>query len=276
MAGRHDPVFQRQMLKLVWLEQRVFCHQDHLANKVTSCSAGRAKRLDTYVMKEVCRTIDMCVKKSMLRGMNAHSPRPRGSKDLWLNAAYELLISGGIDAVKVMPLAKSLNLTRTGFYWFFKDITELHGEMIAMWESKNTDTLVAHCNMGASNICEALFHLMDCWLSPALFDAPLDLAIRNWARNDSELQKRVNHADKQRITAVSDMFARHGFSPEQAEVRGMTVIYTQIGYISMEVKETVEERHARVQQYVELFASMRPEARDVEAFLKRQNTAEIR
>ena len=49
--------------------------------------------------------------------------RQRGSKEIWRNAAYELLISEGIDAVKIMPLAKRLNLTRTGFYWFFEDIS---------------------------------------------------------------------------------------------------------------------------------------------------------
>jgi hypothetical protein len=143
--------------------------------------------------------------------------------------------------------------------------------MIEMWVTKNTGTLVNRCNKEAENICEALFNLMDCWLDPTLFDAPLDLAIRNWARNRAELQKRVNDADRQRIAAVANMFARFGFSPEQAEVRGMTVIYTQIGYISMEVKEAPADRNARVQQYVELFAGTRPQARDVEIFLQRQH-----
>ena len=115
--------------------------------------------------------------------MNAVLPRQRGSKDIWLDAAYELLILEGIDAVKVMPLAKHLNLTRTGFYWFFKDISELHDAMVQRWERNNTDSLIARCNADASNICQALFNLVDCWHDPSLFDAPLDLAIRHWARS---------------------------------------------------------------------------------------------
>jgi AcrR family transcriptional regulator len=205
----------------------------------------------------------------MVQAMNTPSCRQRGSKDLWLNAAYELLISEGIDAVKVMPLAKSLNLTRTGFYWFFEDITELHSAMVHRWESQNTGNLVDRCNLDASNICEALFNLMDCWLDPALFDARLDLAIRNWARVDDDLQRRLNDADSRRIEAVVNMFTRHAFSREQADVRGLTVIYTQIGYISMQVEETNEERLARVQHYVELFAGVRPAARDIKNFLNR-------
>ncbi|MEQ3711372.1 TetR/AcrR family transcriptional regulator [Tateyamaria sp.] len=201
--------------------------------------------------------------------MNATASRQRGSKELWLDAAYELLIAEGVDAVKIMPLAKVLNLSRTGFYWFFEDIAELHGAMVLRWESKNTGTLVQQCDLEAANICEALFNLMDCWLDPTLFDAPLDLAIRNWARVDEDLEQRIREADKQRIAAVTRMFERHGFSYEQAEVLGLTVIYTQIGYISMQVTENASQRLARVQHYVELFASAPPSEKDVKVFLNR-------
>lgn len=194
------------------------------------------------------------------------SSRPRGSKTLWLNAAYDLLIEGGIDAVKVMPLAKRLNLTRTGFYWYFEDISELHRAIIQRWEDQNTGQLVARCQAETANIGESLFHLMDCWLDHTLFDAPLDLAIRNWARFDPALQQRLDQADTRRIKAVSDMFIRHGYSKEQADVRSLTVIYTQIGYISMQVTENRAERLARVPHYVELFASACPAASAVERF----------
>lgn len=204
--------------------------------------------------------------------MNAPT-RQRGSKEIWLNAAYDLLISEGIDAVKIMPLAKRLNLTRTGFYWFFKDIAELHSAMVHLWESKNTGNLIARCNADAANICEALFHLMDCWLDPALFDSQLDLAVRNWARVDPDLQQRVSNADRLRIDAVAAMFTRHGYSREQADVRSLTVIYTQIGYISMHVQETQNERLARVRHYVQLFTGLPPTTQDIDGFLNRYSHA---
>lgn len=212
--------------------------------------------------------IDICVKFVLSRRMTKAN-RPRGSKELWLNAAYDLLIEGGVDAVKVMPLAKRLNLTRTGFYWYFEDISELHRAMIERWESKNTGILVDRCNAEASNICEALFNLMDCWLDPSLFDARLDLAIRNWARVDTDLQQQLSRADASRIQAISNMFSRFGYSNEQAEVRGLTVIYTQIGYISMQVTEHFEERLNRVQHYVELFSGVRPTSDDIDNFVLR-------
>ena len=40
----------------------------------------------------------------------------RGSEDLWIDAAYALLVEAGIDAVKVKPLAERLGMSRTSFY----------------------------------------------------------------------------------------------------------------------------------------------------------------
>ncbi len=44
----------------------------------------------------------------------------RGSSEGWLQAAYDALLDGGVDAVKILPLARQLNLSRTSFYWFFR------------------------------------------------------------------------------------------------------------------------------------------------------------
>ncbi|MFK7762148.1 MAG: TetR/AcrR family transcriptional regulator [Roseobacter sp.] len=201
--------------------------------------------------------------------MNISQSRQRGSKKIWLDAAYRMLIADGIEAVKVMALAKELNLSRTGFYWFFTDLNELHIALIDRWESQNTGNLVGRCTMDASSIGEALFNVMDCWLDTSLFDARLDLAIRNWARIDPDLQQCVADADAIRIAALAKMFSHHGYSAKQAEARSLTVIYTQIGYVSMQIQEVRQERLARVQHYVEVFSGTVPFAQDVDRFLMR-------
>ena len=197
------------------------------------------------------------------------TPRPRGSRELWLDAALDLLVSNGIEAVKIMPLARAVDQTRTGFYWYFKDLAALHDAMIETWEARNTGQIQARCEAPAETITQALFNLMDCWLDPNLFDARLDLAIRNWARNDSALAGRLDAADAARIAAVRAMFLRYGYSPEQAEVRSLTTIYTQVGYISREVEEDPQGRLARVPHYVEMFSGQPPSPADVAAFIAR-------
>ncbi|KUJ77998.1 TetR family transcriptional regulator [Ruegeria marisrubri] len=191
------------------------------------------------------------------------------TESAWLNAAYDLLTESGVEAVKVMTLAKKLGVSRTGFYWHFKDREELLEAMVRRWEEKNTGNLVARTEAYAETIVEAMFNLFDCWLDDDLFDARLDLAIRNWARNDPKLQRRLDNADRVRQEAVTKMFLRFGFKAEQAHVRAMTVMYTQVGYISMQIEENRETRIANMPDYVEVFTGVRPRESDISRFMCR-------
>ena len=80
----------------------------------------------------------------------------RGTPDLWLDAAYDLLVEGGIEAVKVMPLAARLGLSRTSFYWHFPDRETLLSGLVDRWKAKNTGTLVARSELPAATIAEAM------------------------------------------------------------------------------------------------------------------------
>ena len=195
--------------------------------------------------------------------------KPRASEDMWLDAAHEVLCESGVEAVKVMPLAKRLGLTRTGFYWHFKDRDALLEAMITRWEDKNTGNLVARCEAYADTICEAIYNLFDCWQDADLFDSRLDLAVRNWARNDAALQTRVSRADDLRREAITDLFRRFGFDEAQATTRAMTVLYTQVGYISMLIEEDAETRFSRTRDYIEIFTGTRPSEAEERRFRAR-------
>lgn len=193
----------------------------------------------------------------------------RGSEDLWLDAAYAILIKAGVDAVKVMPLAETLGLSRTSFYGHFDSREALLDALVARWKAKNTGNLVAQAEAYSESIAEAIFNLFDCWLNPDLFDARFDFAIRTWALADPPLREVLEAVDQERIDAIAAMFARHGFSEEQARVRAYTVYYTQIGYISMMVAEPVDLRIQRMPLYIEVFAGVVPTEAEVARFSAR-------
>jgi AcrR family transcriptional regulator len=203
------------------------------------------------------------------------TPRQRGSEDIWLKAAYEVLTESGVEAVKIMSLAERLKLTRTGFYWHFKDREALLEAMILRWEKKNTGNLISQTEAYAQSISEAMFNLFDCWFDDTLFDSRLDLAIRNWARNEPNLQIRLDKADNQRSEAITAMFRRFGYSEVQAEVRSMTVVYTQIGYISMQITENWQHRVARTPDYVEVFTGRSPSQSEIDRFKARHREASL-
>lgn len=193
----------------------------------------------------------------------------RGSEELWLDAAYDVLIEAGVDQVKVGPLAKRLGLSRTSFYGHFDSREALLTALIARWEAQNTGNLVARCEAYADTIAEGLFNLFDCWLDPALFDARFDFAIRTWALGDPALRSVLEDSDRARITAIAALFSRFGYDDEQSRVRAYTVYYTQIGYISMMVVETVDQRIQRMPLYIETFTGIRPTEAETARFSSR-------
>lgn len=77
----------------------------------------------------------------------------RGSVNGWLDAAYDALKESGVDAVRVMPLAKRLNLSRTSFYWFYEDREQLLAALLARWRDKNTGGLIGQCESYSGRRC---------------------------------------------------------------------------------------------------------------------------
>jgi len=181
----------------------------------------------------------------------------RGTRELWIQAAYSTLLETGIDAVKVMPLAERMGLSRTSFYGHFSDRKDLLDALIELWQSKNTGNLIKRTEAYAETITEAILNVFDLWLLPDLFDSRLEFAVRNWAHSDMRLAGLLEDADIIRVEALQSMFERFGYDTVHASVRANTVYQTQIGYISMKKdgpSDPLAPRLERMRTYAEIFA----------------------
>ena len=190
----------------------------------------------------------------------------RGSAEVWREAAQAALVEGGIDAVKIQPLAAQLQLSRTSFYWFFKDRQALLDALLMAWEETTTGAIVTAAEAHADTITEAVLTLIAVFLADNTFDARLGFAVRSWAQQDARVMARVNAADAARLEAIRGMFDRHGFDSAEADVRARTIYLVQIGYISMQVQETLPTRLARIPAYVKTYTGQVPSPRDLKRF----------
>lgn len=193
----------------------------------------------------------------------------RGSAEVWLDAAYQMLVESGVDSVKVMPLAARLGLSRTSFYWHFPDREALLAGLIARWQSQNTDSLIARTKAPAATIAEAMLNVTDLWITPALFDSRLEFAIRTWALTDDALTKTLAEVDEVRIQALTAMFETFSYLALEARIRAQTTYLTQVGYISMRTQEPVELRLQRIPDYVLIFTGQAPTEAELAAFRAR-------
>lgn len=193
----------------------------------------------------------------------------RGTPDLWLEAAYALLVEGGVEAVKVMPLAERLGLSRTSFYWHFADREALLAALVDRWKARNTGTLVARCEAPAATITEAMLNLVDCWVDAQLFDSRLEFAMRTWGLTDPAVDRAMTEADATRIAAITALFRRFGYDEIQSDTRARTLYLTQVGYIALRSQESFEVRMGRIPAYVLTFSGVAPTMAEIAAFRAR-------
>lgn len=195
----------------------------------------------------------------------------RGSAEVWLAGAHALLVEGGVEAVKIGPLAARLNLSRTSFYWHFPDREALLAALVARWRARNTAVLQTQVMAPAATITEASLNLIDAWVDPNLFDARAEFALRTWALTDEAVAKALAEEDALRISALADMFQRFGYAPVEADTRARAVYLTQVGYITLRSDEDFATRMQRIPFYVLTFTGVAPSAAEVAAFQARHS-----
>jgi len=195
----------------------------------------------------------------------------RGSQEGWLEAAYDSLLESGIDSVKILPLAKKLNLSRTSFYWFFKDREELLDGLVSRWREKNTGSIVKQSEAYAETLAEAMLNVFDCWLDSRLFDSKFEFAVRSWALQSEEILQEVQEADRTRMDALVSMFKRFGYPEIGADVRARTTYLVQIGYISMQSNESISVRMKRIPEYIAIYTGEAPQQRELDRFFARHS-----
>lgn len=174
-----------------------------------------------------------------------------------------------MDPVKILPLAKKLNLSRTSFYWFFKDREELLAALLSRWRDKNTGSILRQSEAYAETLAEAMLNVFDCWLDPSLFDSKFEFAVRSWALQSDDILAEVRKADAVRMEALSRMFVRFGHPENTADVRARTTYLVQIGYISMQAEEDVAVRMKRIADYIAIYTGEVPQQRELDRFYAR-------
>ncbi|WP_315898824.1 TetR/AcrR family transcriptional regulator [Tateyamaria omphalii] len=184
----------------------------------------------------------------------------------WLNAALSVLKSGGVEAVKVAELASGMKVSRSSFYWYFKDRTDLLNALLDHWEQTNTAAMVVQANAPARTITEACCNIFRCNINTALFDNRLDFAIRDWARRAPRVNAVLKAGDDARLAALTQMFLRFGYPQMEATARARVIYYMQLGYDDANLGETLEERLAMVPGYLVAFTGTEPTEDEIQAF----------
>ena len=157
------------------------------------------------------------------------APPTRTPRAAWIEAGLRALAAGGgPDAVRVDTLAKSLGVTRGGFYGQFKDRGALLEAMLDTWERAATEEVLEQVERRGGDARAKVRRAGALTFSDELL--PIDLAIRDWARHDAGVAVRLRRVDNRRMEYLRQLFGSFCVDEEEIEGRAVLAFALAIGY----------------------------------------------
>lgn len=126
----------------------------------------------------------------------------------WITAAFSALADGGPSKVRVEVLAKTLNVTKGSFYWHFRDRNALLNAMLERWRDGRIEAIKQQTRLDGRTPQTCLRDLLSLYggrSNPR--GMAIELAVRDWARQETRCADAVAAVDRERLACVSALFA---------------------------------------------------------------------
>jgi len=188
--------------------------------------------------------------------VKSRSKRNRATRADWLSAALDSLYEEGPKGLNIQALARRLNISKTSFYWHFKNKAELVDALIDLWRHEFTEIVTQNVQLQSSPPRQRLAKAMEI---VDRFDlGNYDSSFRIWARTEPRVAKAVREANRLRLDFANKAFAELGFSGESLACRSAL----WVGYQSTEryvfPEFSAAKRKALREVRLELLLSDRP------------------
>lgn len=151
---------------------------------------------------------------------------PRSS---WIDEGLRALGGGGPEAVRIEPLARALGVSKGGFYWHFEDRRSLLEEMLDTWERTGVDEVIAAVEAEAGDEREKLRRLFGLASASGAELLRVELAIRDWARREEAVARRLRRVDNRRMDYMRSLFGAFCEDEDDVEARCLLAFSLFIG-----------------------------------------------
>ena len=138
----------------------------------------------------------------------------------WIEAGLKEIARTGVEGVRVEVLAKSLGVTKGGFYRRFRDRAALLEAMLQNWSAGRIAAIEKHTSLDGTTARERLKALVPQYSERVNTEGmAVELAIRQWARSDELAAGAAAHVDAARLKNVGNLFRATGLPAEEADAQ---------------------------------------------------------
>ena len=144
------------------------------------------------------------------------------SRAEWLQAAANILESHSVADVKIESLARALGISKSGFYWHFKNREELLDHLLDYWSHEVTEVITENSKILELDPMNRLRRTAEIILDYDL--VRFETALRQWAFSNEKAAEAVASVNQKRMDFVGGALQELGFSGEDLEMR--TLLFT--------------------------------------------------
>ncbi len=147
----------------------------------------------------------------------------------WVNGAVVALGDGGIDAVRIEPLAAALGVSKGSFYHHFSNRRALLLAVLEQWEQLGTSAIIGEVEAASDDPAGRLAALVRISCTPDRLGDAIETSIRAWAATDDIAQAAATRVDQRRLDYVTTLLMGVGMKRPQAKRRAAMFYRVIIG-----------------------------------------------
>jgi len=185
--------------------------------------------------------------------MSKQKGRRGVSKAEWLETGLQALSEGGVAALTVEGLAKSLGIAKAGFYWHFTNRDDLLRRLLDYWTHEITEVITSNPELLALKPKSRLIRAAEIILDFEL--TRYEIAIRQWALQDAGADRAVKKVNRLRLDHVRKALSELDFKGEDLEMRTMLFVCYHSWESPMFREFSRKRRRDQIAKRIELLTS---------------------
>jgi AcrR family transcriptional regulator len=140
--------------------------------------------------------------------------------ETWIEAGFKEIARSGVDGVRVEVLAKSLGVTKGGFYRRFRDRAALLEGMLQNWSAGRIAAIEQQTSLDGATARDRLRAMIRLYSERMNTEGmAVELAIRQWARSEEAAANAVASVDAARLKNVGHLYRATGLVAEAADAQ---------------------------------------------------------
>jgi len=153
------------------------------------------------------------------------------NRQRWLTAGLQALAESGPEALRIMPIAAHLQVTKGSFYWHFENLEDYRTAVLEEWERHYTGDAIASLDNDRLAPAEKL----RTWIVGATYaDLRLERAVRSWSLNNPAVGAVRRRVDAERMAFLARLLGDVGWPPEAARTLAQWAYCAWLGFATLD------------------------------------------